>query len=68
MVAPDVHGLGFELGSPVRVLPHGGAGGDTGPAARPEIPVEQMSGGVLARMRPDLGTGAALGPRAAPPG
>jgi hypothetical protein len=27
-----------------------------------EIPVEQMSGGVLARMRPDLGIGAALPP------
>jgi hypothetical protein len=27
-----------------------------------EIPVEQVSGGVLARMRPDLGVGAALGP------
>jgi hypothetical protein len=25
-----------------------------------EIPVEQMSGGVLARMRPDLSIGAAL--------
>jgi hypothetical protein len=25
-----------------------------------EIPVEQVSGGVLARMRPDLGIGAAL--------
>jgi len=33
-------------------------------ALRPckEIPVEQMSGGVLARMRPDLGIGAALPP------
>ena len=37
---------GFELESPVRVLPHGGAGGDTGPA----------------RMRPDLSISAALGP------
>jgi hypothetical protein len=27
-----------------------------------EIPVEQLSGGVLARMRPDLGIGAALPP------
>jgi len=27
-----------------------------------EIPVEQMSGGLLARMRPDLDIGAALGP------
>jgi hypothetical protein len=27
-----------------------------------EIPVEQMSGGALARMRPDLGVGAALPP------
>ena len=27
-----------------------------------EIPVEQMSGGVLARMRPDLSVGAALPP------
>ena len=30
-----------------------------------EIPVEQMSGGALARMRPDLGVGA-LAPRLAP--
>ena len=34
----------------------------TGPQSGQEIPVEQMSGGVLARMRPDLGIGAALGP------
>jgi hypothetical protein len=27
-----------------------------------EIPVEQVSGGALARMRPDLGVGAALPP------
>ena len=27
-----------------------------------KIPVEQMSGGVRARMRPDLGSGAVLGP------
>ena len=27
-----------------------------------EIPVEQMSGGVLARMRPELSVGAALPP------
>ena len=27
-----------------------------------DIPVEQMSGGVLARMRPDLSVGAALPP------
>ena len=33
-----------------------------------ETPVEQMSGGVLARMRPDLGIGAALGPPGATPG
>jgi hypothetical protein len=44
------------------VLPHGGAGGDTGPQPCQEIPVEQMSGGELARMRPDLSIGAALGP------
>jgi hypothetical protein len=33
-------------------------------ASRPcrEIPVEQLSGGVLARMRLDLGIGAAVGP------
>jgi len=53
---------GFELESPCGVLPHGGAGGDTGPATCQEIPVEQMSGGVLARMRPDLSIGAALPP------
>ena len=35
---------------------------DTGPASGPEIPVEQVSGGVLARMRPDLSIGVALGP------
>jgi hypothetical protein len=44
------------------VLPHGGQEVARGPAACQEIPVEQMSGGVLARMRPDLGIGAALGP------
>jgi hypothetical protein len=27
-----------------------------------EIPVKQMSGGALARMRPDLSVGAAVGP------
>ena len=27
-----------------------------------EIPVEQVSGGVLARMRPELSVGAAVGP------
>ena len=37
-----------------------GSRGDTVPAARPEIPVEQVSGGVLARMRPDLSLGSAL--------
>ena len=53
---------GFELESPVRVLPHGGAGGDTGPQPGQETPVEQVSGGVLARMRRDLSVGAALPP------
>jgi len=51
---------GFELESRCGVLPHGGAGGDTGPQPGQEIPVEQVSGGVLAGMRPDLSTGAAL--------
>ena len=32
------------------------------PQSGQEIPVEQMSGGALARMRPDLGVGAALRP------
>ena len=32
------------------------------PQSGQEIPVEQVSGGVLARMRPDLSIGAALGP------
>ena len=46
----------------MRVLPRGGAGGATGPQPGQEIPVEQMSGGVRARMRPDLSVGAALPP------
>jgi hypothetical protein len=32
------------------------------PQSGQEIPVEQVSGGVLARMRPDLSIGAALPP------
>ena len=32
------------------------------PQSGQEIPVEQVSGGVLARMRPDLSVGAALPP------
>ena len=54
---------GFELGSP------GGGYFRMGErkvtrAPRPgqEIPVEQMSGGLLARMRPELSVGAALPP------
>ncbi len=43
------------------VLPHGGQEVTRVPRPCQEIPVEQMSGGVLARMRPDLGIGAALG-------
>ena len=35
------------------------------PQSGQEIPVEQVSGGVLARMRPELSVGAALAP---PPG
>jgi len=38
------------------------------PQSGQEIPVEQVSGGVLARMRPELSVGAALGPPAATPG
>lgn len=35
---------------------------ETAAATCQEIPVEQMNGGALARMRPDLSVGAALGP------
>ena len=42
------------------VLPRGGAGGDTGRQWCQEILLEQMSGGALARMRPDLGIGVAV--------
>jgi hypothetical protein len=42
----------------VRVLPHGGQEVTRAPQPCQEIPVEQMSGGVLARMRPDLSIGA----------
>ena len=55
---------GFELESPVRVVPHGGQEVTRAPQPWQEIPVEQMSGGVLAQMRPDLGIGA-LAPRRA---
>jgi hypothetical protein len=47
------------------VLPHGGQEVTRAPQPCQEIPVELMSGGVLARMRPDLSIGAALPP---PPG
>jgi hypothetical protein len=53
---------GSSLSRRCGVLPHGGAGGDTGPAALPGDPVEQMSDGALARMRPDLSIGTALPP------
>jgi hypothetical protein len=38
------------------------------PQSCQEIPVEQMSGGALARMRPDLGIGALAAHRAAASG
>jgi hypothetical protein len=49
--------------SPVRVLPHGGAGGDAGPQPGQELPPEQMSDGRWRRSGRTLGTGAL-----APPG
>jgi hypothetical protein len=44
------------------LLPHGGRRRHAIRPPKPcqEIPVEQLSGGVLARMRPDLSIGAAL--------
>ncbi len=44
------------------VLPHGGQEVTRVPRPCQEIPVEQMSGGVPAWMRLDLGIGAAVGP------
>jgi hypothetical protein len=46
----------------------GGQAVTRAPQPGQEIPVEQMSGGVLTRMRPDPGIGAVLPPRAATPG
>jgi hypothetical protein len=46
----------------VRIVPHGEQAVTRAPPPCQEIPVEQMSGRVLARMRPDMGVGAALGP------
>jgi hypothetical protein len=46
----------------VRIVPHGGQEVTRAPQPCQEIPVEQMSGGVLAQMRPDLSIGVALGP------
>ena len=51
---------GFGLESPVRVVPYGEQAVTRAPRPGQEIPVEQMSGGVRARMRPDLSVGAAL--------
>ena len=53
---------GFELESPVRIVPHGEQEVTRAPQPGQEIPVEQISGGALARMRPDLSVGAALPP------
>ena len=44
------------------VLPHGEQEVTRAPQSGQEIPVEQVSGGVLARMRPELSVGAALPP------
>jgi hypothetical protein len=53
---------GFELESPVRGTSARGQEVTRAPQPGQEIPVEQVSGGVLAEMRPDLSIGAALGP------
>jgi hypothetical protein len=54
---------GFELGSPVRGYFRTGEQEVTrAPQPCQEIPLEQMSDGALARMRPDLSVGAALPP------
>ena len=54
---------GFELESPVRGSFRTGEQEVTrAPQPGQEIPVEQMSDGVLARMRPELSVGAALPP------
>jgi len=54
---------GFELESPVRGDFRTGEQEVTrAPQSGQEIPVEQVSGGVLARMRPELSVGAALPP------
>ena len=53
---------GFELESLVRGTSAGGQEVTRAPQPCQEIPVEQMNGGVLARMRPDLSIGAALPP------
>jgi hypothetical protein len=50
------------------VLPHGGQEVRRAPQSGQEIPVEQVSGGVLARMRPELSAGAALPPPGGNPG
>jgi len=53
---------GFELVSPVRGTSARGQEVTRAPQPCQKIPVEQMSGGVLVRMRPGMVIGAALGP------
>ncbi|MFY9929509.1 MAG: hypothetical protein WAK82_16010 [Streptosporangiaceae bacterium] len=53
---------GFELESPVRYFRTEEQAVPRAPQRCQEIPVEQMSGGALARMQPDLSVSAALGP------
>ena len=57
--------LGSSVSPWCGVFRHGEQGVTRAPQPGQEIPVEQVGGGVLARMRPELSVGAALAPRRA---